>query len=103
MIGTHITVPQGTEIKADYLRGGQGFGAPSTLPAGQYIVDGYNVPDWCSEEEADMETELLLADARWDDRGRVSYHSGKHIYKVKRKNLIVRLDLLTAIKVEEKV
>lgn len=97
MIGTRIVVPQGTEIQATYLRGGTGFGTSATLPSGKYIVDDYQ-----GEGE---DAELLLADADWNDfDGYCHYHSNKHIYRVRRKDLVVTIDLFTAnVKVEEKV
>ena len=98
MIGTRIVVPQGVTVNATYLRGGTGFGSSSTLPSGKYIVDDYD-----TGEEGD--SKLRLADADWNDfDGSVHYHSNKHIYEVRRCDLVVTIDLLTAnVKVEVKV
>ncbi len=92
MIGQRIIIPVGSEIRADYLRGGRGFGSPGNIPAGCYIVDG------CDYEE---EPTLLLAHAGWecdeDTDSRETYCSGKHIYRVKRKDLVITIDLFTAL------
>ena len=81
MIGTKIEVPESAKIKACYRRGGRGLSTSllDDLPPGQYIVDdvGYD------EEE----TNLLLADASWNADGRVTYHSCKHLYLVRRRDL----------------
>jgi len=89
MLGSRIVVPQGTEIEAEYLRGGDPFGSPSTLPPGNYIVDRYSGV-W---EDGNEDLVLILADADWDENGRVTYHSNKRRYRVQRSNLVVTIDL----------
>lgn len=101
MIGTKIEVPKGAKIKADYRRGGRGLFPLfyDELPSGQYIVDDYDTIDgWDGEE-----THILLADASWDEDGKVTYHSCKHLYLVRRRDLKVTIDLLEAAQQEAEV
>ena len=98
MIGTKIEVPKGAKIPACYRRNGRGICTSflQVLPPGQYIVDFADTEGWDEEEE---ELRLLLAHAEWDKNGKVTYHSNKHLYLVRRRDLKITIDLLEAVEV----
>lgn len=91
MVGTKIIVPNNCPISATYHRGGDPIGSYATIPSGKYIVQRY--------DGEDDEVFLVLAAADWDNRGRVTFESNKHKYKVRRRNLVVTIDLLQSCEV----
>jgi hypothetical protein len=91
MTGNKIVVPEGTDIRATYHRGGDVLGTYTTLPPGKYIVD---------ETDELPHGQVVLAAADWDGAGRVTFHSNKHRYAVARRSMVVTIDLLTALQKE---